>query len=60
MKKKGSYMCEVGGNWMIIEEMVKHEKSLILKNLVFCIKPWLLIKNLQFLRLWVLLVYVYI
>lgn len=53
-------MCEVGGNWMIIEEMVKHEKSLILKNLVFCIKPWLLIKNLQFLRLWVLLVYVYI
>lgn len=49
-------MCELGGNWMIIEEMGKHEKSLILKNLVFCIKPWLLIKNLQFLRLWVLLV----
>ena len=59
-RKKGSYMCELGGNWMIIEEMGKHEKSLILKNLVFCIKPWLLIKNLQFLRLWVLLVYIYI
>ena len=50
-------MCEVWGNWRTIGKMRKHEKTLILKNLVFLMKPWFLIKNLQFLKFSVLLVY---
>ena len=49
-------MCEVWGNWRTIGKMRKHEKTLILKNLFFLMKPWFLIKNLQFLKFSVLLV----